>query len=345
MRRLVIHIGLPKTATTSLQTHIFPHLPGYLGKFAEVETYPSTALWGLRHLWSSGALIDNKQVFEIDGRPVWVPALESWVEELVASDEDILLWSEEELTQWRSPEDNAADWPVMVAPEVLPRRGSHPIVGFLQHLHELLPRDVELKTILVLRNQSDWLISLAAQLAVSNIGFVERLIRDDDAFLDYYAITKDLERLRGPENHLTLLFENGLEHNVQEALEFASYSPANIPNLQMSQSRENVRKGDAGWSVQRLAPLQQLERALMTLRHSSSFLDKQLTSNQALRRTFRPIIGSEARQRTLGWIPAVGKQVNISLTEEQRAAIKSHCAASNERLSAHLNVDLKALGY
>ncbi len=276
---------------------------------------------------------------------MWLSALEPAVEELVASDENILLWSDEGLSGWRSPVGNAANMPVVSSPGALPRRGSHPIVGFLKQLRELLPQAIELKTILTLRNQSNWLISHAAERGVSNTGFVERLIRDDDAFLNYYEITKDLERLRGPENHLTLLFENGLAYNVHQILEFSGYSPADFKNLEMSQARVNVRRSEAGWSVRRVTPSQRLDRTLQRVRDSLPFLDQHLSSNEAWRRTLRPLIGSEARQRVLDWTPATRKPVSISLTQEQQTAIKSHCAASNEGLSAHLNVDLKVLGY
>ncbi len=344
MRSLIIHLGLSKTATTSLQTEIFPHLPGYVGKFPSKEL-PSTALLELTQLYISGrASRGNKHVLEIDERPVWFPALKPWVEELVASDEDIVLWSDESLSAW-PPVGDASDWPVMDGRRALPRRGSHPIVGFFQQLRELLPQIIELKTILTLRNQSDWLISLAAQKSVDNTEFVERLIRGDDAFLDYYAITKDLERLRGPENHLTLLFENGLAYNVHQILEFSGYSPADFKNLEMSQARVNVRRSEAGWSVRRVTPSQRLDRTLQRVRDRLPFLDQHLSSNVAWRHTLRPLIGSEARQRVLDWTPATRKPVSISLTQEQQTAIKSHCAASNEGLSAHLNVDLKVLGY
>jgi len=342
MRRLVIHLGLPKTATTTLQMHIFRQLPGYLGRFYEEEAYSSAALFELDNLYYFGASIDNKQVFEIDGRPVWVPALEAWVEDVIASDEEILLWSQEGLTLWSSPAGDPALWPVMDSPTALPRRDSHPIVGFLQQLRELLPQDIELKTILTLRNQSDWLISLAAEVGVPNARFVEGLIRDNDAFLDYYAITKDLERLRGPENHLTLLFENPLEHNCQEIFKFAGYPPADFQNLTVPEDQANVRKSKRGWKVAGTG-VDRLERRIEALRRSSPFLDKHLTSNQALRRIFRPLLGSKARRRVLG--TTLAKGTKISLTQEQRTAIKSHCEASNARLSAHLNVDLKALGY
>ena len=339
MRRLVIHLGLPKTATTTLQTHIFPQLPGYLGRFYEGDTYPSAALTKqLIQLYWWG--FDEKQVFEIDGHPAWVPALEAWVEELVASDEDILLWSEEGLSVWRSPASNAAYWPPMDAPGALPRRGSHPIVDFLQQLRELLPQDIELKTILTLRNQSDWLVSLAAQMHVRNTGFVDRLIRDDDAFLNSYAMTKDLECLRGPENHLTLLFENGLEHNVEEILKFAGYPPAGFQNLTVPEARENVGKRDKGWKVEAPAGV---EGFLLAFRGKFPFLDDNVFTNDKWRRALRPLFGYEIRRKVLS--QGKWKSFTISLTRGQRTAIKSHCKASNVQLSAHLDVDLEALGY
>ena len=336
--QLVIHLGLPKTATTTLQTHFFPQLPGYLGKFYPGASYSSPTLNELQALWFQGT--------SINARSVWFASLEPWIEELVASDDDILLWSEENLTQWRSPEGNAATWPVTDPPGALARRGSHPIAGFLKHLRELLPQDIELKTMLTLRNQSDWTMSLAAQLGVLNDRFVKRLIRDDDAFLNYYAITKDLENLNGPENHLTLLYENGLNHNFQRMLRFSGYSPADIQDLRVPQAQENVRRTEKGWIIAGAASFNPFERTLATLRTRSSFVDKHLSYNKALRRTFRPLLGFEARQRLLSKIPTPRTApVSRSLTDHQMAAIRKHCEKSNAQLAAHLDLDLRALGY
>jgi len=266
--------------------------------------------------------------------------MQDWVKEIVARDEDILLWSDEALSVWRSPSGNAAAWPVVDARGALPRRGSHQVVGFLKQLREVLPQSIELKTILTLRNQGDWLISLAAQVGTTNTGFVARLIRGDDAFLDYYAITEDLERLRGPENHLTLLFENGLEHNVQEILKFAGYAPTDFRNLAVSQSRENVRKTDQGWVSTKPAGV---EGFLLAFRAKARFLEDDRFMNDKWRRALRRFFGYEMRRKVLG--QGKMKSFNIYLTQEQRTAIKLHCATSNTRLSAHLGVDLRALGY
>ena len=343
MRRITIHLGLPKTATTSLQKHIFSQLPGYLGQFTQDHLYPSTVHVELRDLYVYGTMLDGRRVYEVDGRPVWIPALSKWVEEVVASKDETLFWSLESLSQWRSPADNAAVWPVMTDPGALPRRGRHPIVGFLQHLSSLLPQDIELKTILTLRNQSDWLISLAAEMGISDSAFVERLILSNDASLDYYGIIRDLEHLRGPENHLTLLFENGMEHNAQQILSFAGYSPRDFRDFGVSRARENVRRSEAGWSVKRLSPHAYLEQRLRSTRERFPLLDKLLRSTETLRRPLHPYLGFEARQRALGGIPA--RQVQIFLTEEQKAAIRTHCETSNARLGAHLDEDLRSLGY
>lgn len=340
MRRLVIHLGLHKTATTSLQTHYFPQFPGYLGRFYPETNYASCALDELAEVHAYGALIDGQRVFEVDGREVWIPAMESWVEELLASDEEIHLWSNEGLSLWRSPAGSSAASPVMDAPEALPRRGSHPIVGFLRHLRALLPEDVELKTVLTLRNQSDWLCSLAAQSGIAETAFVERLINADDAFLDYHAITRDLEHLRGRKNHLTLIFEEGLEQNAQKIQRFAGYTPSEIPNLDTSQARENVRRGAEGWTGQRFVGIEGALRAIAR----TSVLDRHVLSNRTWRRALRPILGYEMRRRLFGRY-SDPQTFTISLTPSQRESIRIHCDGSNAQLSSHLGLDLKEFGY
>lgn len=338
MRRLVLHLGLPKTATTSLQTHMFPQLPGYLGWFHDF-TFSSKALHEFVELFALGLLVDGKRVFEIDGCPVWLPALKKWVNELLASDEEIILLSFEGFSAWPS-RDNIAGWPVNDVPGSLPRQGKHPIIYFLERLSELLPANVELKTILTLRNQSDWLGSLAAQMKVTETGFVQRLIRNDDAFLNYESIVNDLESLRGRKNHLTLLFENSLEHNVCKILSFSGYHQAIDLDLKPLQVRENVKKNERGWLVVR-----------------ATFADRLVLHLRALSNRFKPlktILRSEnlflQRLRSSAFrlfkrLAPMRKPVVISLSDEQRCAIKLHCKHSNARLGIHLGKDLSSLGY
>ena len=338
LRRLVIHLGLPKTATKSLQAHVFPQLPGYLGWY-DTYTFASSALDEFVKLYNIGVLVDGKRVFEIDGRPVWLAALNKWVNELITSDEEILLLSFEGFSAWPT-EGNIAGWPMNDLPGNQPRRGSHPSIQFLHTLRALLPSHVELKTILTLRNQCDWLGSLAAQMRVSDISFIERLIREDDASLDYEALTSDLEQLRGQDNHLTLFFENGLDHNARKIIYFSGYSDAILKNFQLSRERENVRKSEAGWSVQGTSFADRLEPTLRIIRKKIPFLKRILSSkNLILKDLIRSAI------KSLNSLSFMNASVKISISEKQKAFIKMHCRPSNERLSKRLNENLKALGY
>jgi hypothetical protein len=344
VRRLVLHLGLPKTATTSLQTHVFSRMPGYAGKFNQGDLFPSPRLQELRDAFIHRALVSKGQVSEVAGRESWIPALQSWVEELLATDEPIVFLSDEGLSWWRSPVGDSAEWPVIESAGAVPRRGPHPFISLVQTLRRLLPSEVELKTVLVLRNQSDWLASLAAQEGVLGTAFVHRLIRDNDAFLDYYAIVEDLRQSCGPDNHLTLLFENSFEGNAEAILRFAGYSLSESTTPVVSRERENARRSDKGWFVGAVQPHDRLELVLRKWSDRSPWLARFLSSENSPLGLIRPLVGYEARQRASTWL-FNKRAATISLTEDQKTAIRIHCRASNARLSRHLGVDLDALGY
>lgn len=340
MEQLTIHIGLPKTGTTSLQTHAFSRLPGYLGKFPSQRHRLSPSLRGVLDAYRIGLEVDNERVFEVGGQEAWASLIEPWVKHLLTSEARKGLLSDEDLAGWRYPVGNAARWPVLDSSSALPRRGPHPVIRFLEQVRARLPLDIELKSVLVLRNQSDWLGSLAAQAAVSNTAFVQRVIRNKDAFLDFHSIVVDLERLLGAQNHKTILFESGLEHIASEIIRFAGYPDSDIPSPETLRPRANVRRqGDNEWVV--ADEPSRLDEVLVRLRAENTFVERFYQSG-AWRRILRPFLGPHVRRRILH--PNYRRQT-ISLTQEQRATIRAHCQKSNARLSEHLGLDLTRLGY
>jgi len=214
-------------------------------------------------------------------------------------------------------------------------------VAFLRNFRDFLPQDFRLKTVLVLRNQCDWLGSLAAEVGVSDTAFVDRLIRADDAFLHWDEIVRDLERIGSPGDHLTLLFENGFEQNARDILQFAGYSPAEMSGGQIEWAHANARRTEEGWVGERYSLI---ERSILALRTKTRFLEKPIYSHKAWRHFMRPLLGKEMRDRALKRLSAP-RAYTVRLSSEQREAIKMHCEESNARLGAHLGLDLKSLGY
>ena len=166
-RKLVVHIGLPKTATTSIQTHFFPQVAGYLGKRGWRSQYyppveePSEAFGefaGIKDAHSQGQ--------------DWEARLADWAHNLDFSEQPVQVISDESLAHWRSPPKvGAPSLPVERARQGnVPRRGAHPVTVLLAKLRDFLPSDVSLFTIVTLRNQADYLGSMAAQYAVLGRG-------------------------------------------------------------------------------------------------------------------------------------------------------------------------------
>lgn len=334
MKRLVIHLGLPKTATTSLQSQVFPSLPGYLGTYPG-RTFTTPAFSALRDAYIFGTTIKGQRVFELDGEESWLSMMNTWIGEVSALNDGNYLLSDEGLCVWRSPPGNGAYHPVMDAPGALPRRGAHPVISFLSSLRAGLPLDVDLKIVLVLRNQSDWLASLAAELGVRNTNFVSRLIQNDDAFLDYHKIVQDLEQALGSTNCKILFFEQGLEFIAMETLQFVGHVPSNPPTRSAIDGRENVRRTSDGWQGQKRWHVEKVEPFIDRVRALPL-----LSEISFLRSLGRTVFGYQMRRKVLR-----PRSFTISLSEEQRSAIRSHCKESNLDLARHVQMNLEDMGY
>jgi hypothetical protein len=183
-KNLVLHIGLPKTGTTALESGFFPKYSGYAGRFyglgpngaaVQQNYFIFTRLQEI-YLQFSGALPPSGSG--------WRDDLSHWVDELVFAEAGLLIISTEALSSWsRGP---SMIWPVHYeSPEPL---GNHPIMFFLSEIRDLLPQNINLTTIVTLRNQSDFLGSLAAQERreryFDSTNF-DRLASHGDAFLDF----------------------------------------------------------------------------------------------------------------------------------------------------------------
>ena len=217
-KNLLLHIGLPKTGTTTLQNHFFPNYSGYGGSFHRLG--PDAAAVQQNHP-SLLRLMETYVRFSGDQPPSGSGLrddLSRWVEELDFNETGLLIFSREGLSQWRRG--HSTRWPVDY--ELPVAVGTHPITIFLSELRLILPQDVSLTTIITLRNQSDFLGSLAAQLGRERYfdsSRFEELVTIGDAFMDFNQIVRDLEDVSGAEDHCTLLFEDGLEINVSKIVD------------------------------------------------------------------------------------------------------------------------------
>lgn len=334
-KKLIIHLGLPKTGTTTLQTKFWPMWSGYGGKFfgfhadGSVRMSEFEVIELFTRYW---AFCDPKTASDSN----WRDGLARWVDQLRFDDSGLLIFSEEALSTW--PRDGEpGSWVVQY--DHAKSSGTHPISIFLAELRNLLPDEITLCTITFLRNQSDPLGSFAAEARrvrnFNSAGF-KRLCRRADPILNFYQLVLDLEKVSGPQNHLTLFFEDGFEKNGADIIGFIE-----VPNLRSTSvslrdfPQENRRKfGKNRWVVSN-----QKQRGGAK---SSPFLGILKLSRRCMWCSSFRVLGSALTQFQKS---RESKSIVITISTSQRLKVRKSWQESNDLLVAHVNRNLRELGY
>ena len=325
-KTLTLHLGLPKTASTVLQSRVFQFMPGYLGNQYPSEDAPVRPL--LLALYKSSLHSPGR-----GSKPKLYKRISSDLAHIYETGPPHMLFSSEEFAQWPSTNYTSDSWPVMSGKYSTARRGPHPITSFVNKVVELAPPDLTIKTVLVLRNQTDFLGSLAAQVDRSDDQFIQRLISGNDAFLHYDQLVEDLIKVVGNTNHLTLIYEDGVEEYGSQLVRFAD------PNFDFAWTQNSTeefvnrkRIGPSSWEKVPRSPL-----------HDTSlfrFVDH-MTSTHLARRA-RPLLRSVYRA-TCRFLPSQVEMVQVS--PELRERLRTHLQPSNRRLSECLGRELSGCGY
>lgn len=315
-----LHLGFPKTATTTLQNTVFPAFSGvrYFGKGDSKNTNQS--IWmSLKECWDqfkTGGDLDD--------------SLDAWLQAVFESGSEKALLSDEALMQWHSPRSSKASrWFTLLNPRVDQlRSGPHPVNDFLSTVIRRLPDGDQLRAIITVRNQADLMGSLAAQTGTMDPYFVERVLKTEDPSLSFYGIVKDLQATLGMENLLILFYEDGLEINSKIIADFIG---AEIrKNTYDESTRLNVKRlGDGVWESIPTVPT--------IITHAVEKINETALGASLL----------GYLKRIAPWVPRLipkfTRTVNIS--SDQRQRIQSHFRLDNDQLSELVGRDLRQLGY
>lgn len=336
LRSLTFHIGMPKTATTALQAHVFPAFPGYVGK-----NYGRAELG--QHSEHDFTVQACRRAL---GSPRWREELAAWIKGLRESPLSDVMFSDETLCAW--PDGKlVAMWPMLDAWRLGVRTRPHPIVKFLAETLKLVDEGTQVRVILTLRNQSDFMGSLYAQiqprlLSPSQADFdgkVTELLESGDPFFDFAGLVAELDAVLGPDNCLILLHEDGVAQNVRRIIDFlglpSSLRPPSVPETNVKAS------GERAWQYRVTLPL--LKRGLIgRVRKAVEIRVVKLGGQQPRIRMFLARLDNLSQSI----VPLRDvKGVQIVVSESLAAQIRVHFASSNARLTERLDRDLLSLGY
>lgn len=328
-RQLIIHAGLPKTGTTSLQRSVFPHLECYLGG-SEPGGHDQNLATELRSQFQGKAGHPDFESRE------WRHEIREWWARVEGVLPDKCFVSLEALFRWFDPV-SGHPWPLMGDGKMYrsERHGRHPLVDFTSALVEEIGAG-RIRLILTLRNQADFAISHYAQLSYRMLGpsqadFQEKirvLLDSPDPFFDWYATVAQLLEIVEPRDLLCPIFEDGLESVAERIIDFVGE-----PLVEAVPTRSNVRSSSGGWEVDVTS-----RSTFRTWSRRVWPTDRQPKVRRVVTRPLRGLAGI---------VPVWSKPStnHIKFPATLRGEFQASFRQSNDRLAGLLKRDLAQLGY
>lgn len=350
MTDLILHIGFPKTGTSYIQRHLFSQCSNFIGnslwrQFASQNSKVSDL----------GQLIDMHQFGHTSSleeeTKSWIDQIR-YIQQYQIPESDTLIISREGLTRWHLDERALSKWPINIDSNTVRYRPS-PIASFLKNY--LLPKWKifgNIKIILVLRNQPDWLASLYAQS--SNLFFnasqkdfeqkISQMIKRDDSYIDWTSWVDEFKTILGKENVCVLLMEQmGTLEFWQKFTSFMSLKELSVDNFVYNQTLHvNVKRENSNiWKLREFHP-----HLALTHRWPANQFPKTrrlvLKYMNIKEHTWEPW---DLVSISLSKLSKFKREPNIQLTPESRKKILDYISIQNSRLSEMLGHNLTPLGY
>lgn len=331
---LVLHIGLPKTATTFIQEKLLAGSPGYLGKNSK-----GASLLGSNRLVTEFKKLATYHRF-MEAERVRKQTNE-WVRQLSK------LPINEKTNGFRLSGEELSWWPSSTSPLDVFAVGSQstcrekryrplPAAEFLKRFltPALLPLGT-IKVVIVLRNQADYLAALYAQRArhrrkAGQRDFedqIELLQKEGDPTVDWLGMVEDLEWAVGSENVEVLFYEDASLPGFWPDFCYAMGLDRSFCSdcIVAGEDRANVKKTEYGvWKMEPyMSKPERLFRKCLPVRW------------QRLK-AFRALNETSWGQRDSRF---------VMLPAEVRLQIQEAFRESNERLAVKVGRDLKSVGY
>ncbi|WP_198003769.1 sulfotransferase domain-containing protein [Thioalkalivibrio sp. ALJ24] len=354
MTDLVIHMGMPKTGTTTLQGNVFSQLPGFLGKEKQGRCLSGTreAAQGLTRLMERhfrNGMDESLRQELVRWRTDCMRLFQAQHTDRELSGPLIL--SEERLAMWPVNKGHVSKWPIQpgsrrsTVGNLPDRHHPAPFVAFLQAVREELWPDGRVKVLLTLRNQADWLASHYSHMSNRIPGACQRdfearvkmLIRAPEPFLEWSAWVEQITATVGTDNTCVLPMELiGTRQYWEQLSEFLHLEQPIWRWESFASHPRNVRPKSAPdtWSLRPLNSKKLLSPLLGEGKRSA--FEWTLKVIRRIEPCFRPLFSITIDR---------ARDEKITLTPELRAQIKEAFHSGNTMLSHTLETDLSQLGY
>lgn len=330
LQDLTLHVGLPKTGTTTLQREVFPEFRGYVCGTESSGRSGDLAQQMLRLYQVKGAHRD----WSTDD---WRSEVTDWWTQARETSEGPLLVSLEGLFRWFDPV-TGMPWPLMGDGEERwsSRHGYHPLIDFVLALQTALG-DCRIRIALTVRSQAAFMASHYAQisyrvLAPSQRDFqdkVRQVTRSVDPFFNWFDTARGLSNVVGPENLRIAVFEDGLDHVSRTIASFVDDSWRPV----LTATTHNVRGGPDGWAT--TTDNRSRIRGLVRNAWPTGTLPR---TRRGIAATTRPLL------RLVGGSPRPAR-TSITMNEDLLTEVRDAYRESNISLGHLCGRDLRSLGY